>query len=672
MPKRAVWKVVVDLDDDDAVHTPAEHERQVSRYYYEQQCARLDSSDAEEGSAGAPVDLFGEDKGAGDESCETPSMPDQLDDYRHKHAAQFVARASAACTPVRIRGARSNFESVREDSDEDMGAFNEMASAAKARRHLQSGAGAAVNAGSEPVQAHAAAPAVADEADDRAPAVADELRLNSQQRAAVALGRGDQNIMICGGGGVGKSETVTSSIGDSKKINAVMGPHHSSLNIITRKCKQTLSPTTFAGQRFMTVNKGTGVHVGDEWDAREIITNFESEGRAGLQDTVTADRCIIDEVGQLDPDSLSTMREAVESLRGKGMPWTFVGDLQTRPIKNKSGEAIWFFESEAFSEDFVIVGLQQSYRVKDPRATQALKDIKIRRDSPEVRSFFAKGEDVDLAGHERETAHLFCSNEEAEKFARKDLIKIYGLSATRSVKATPDHCNYGYAQRNAFGLKFVWDLTLVLGEDYSFTGSDGGMVEVDGVPLRNRDKLRCTMLDDGDGKAEFCLMDREGDVRVMLSRVERQADYQGVTYTASAFCLKYSRYGPVFSRQGDEWDYVWVHAEKIKGPNVLYTGLTRCKGSPFDGKLKISGLRKAFKRPEIVNGQADWSHSHVKDEDALNIKWAACPKMVVFQQIVFGDVPSVVYDMALAAIPSTPHWQRVLAKLQKMRVVRGQ
>ena len=167
-------------------------------------------------------------------------------------------------------------------------------------------------------------------------------------------------------------------------------------------------------------------------------------------------------------------------------------------------------------------------------------------------------------------------------------------------------------------------------------------------------------------------MDREGDVRVMLSRVERQANYQGVTYTASAFCLKYSRYGPVFSRQGDEWDYVWVHAEKIKGPNVLYTGLTRCKGSPFDGKLKISGLRKAFKRPEIVNGQADWSHSHVKDEDALNIKWAACPKMVVFQQIVFGDVPSDVYDKALAAIPSTPHWQRVLAKLQKMRVVRGQ
>ena len=78
MPKRAVWKVLVDLDDDDAVHTPAEHERQVSRYYYEQQCARRDSSDAEEGSAGAPVDLFGEDKGAGDESCETPSMPAQL------------------------------------------------------------------------------------------------------------------------------------------------------------------------------------------------------------------------------------------------------------------------------------------------------------------------------------------------------------------------------------------------------------------------------------------------------------------------------------------------------------------------------------------------------------------------------------------------------------------
>ena len=110
---------------------------------------------------------------------------------------------------------------------------------------------------------------------------------------------------------------------------------------------------------------------------------------------------------------------------------------------------------------------------------------------------------------------------------------------------------------------------------------------------------------------------------------------------------------------------MWVHAEKIKGPNVLYTGLTRCKGSPFDGKLKISGLFKAHLPPNRGG-----NYAVVEDEEALNIKWSACPKMVVFQQIVFGDVPLDIYEKALADIEPTPHWQGVLAKLRQMRVVR--
>ena len=54
---------------------------------------------------------------------------------------------------------------------------------------------------------------------------------------------------------MGKSETVTAMIGDSNKTNAVMGPHHSSLSIITRKCKNSLPIEKFAQQRFMTVHK---------------------------------------------------------------------------------------------------------------------------------------------------------------------------------------------------------------------------------------------------------------------------------------------------------------------------------------------------------------------------------------------------------------------------------
>ena len=44
---------------------------------------------------------------------------------------------------------------------------------------------------------------------------------------------------------------------------------------------------------------------------------------------------------------------------------------------------------------------------------------------------------------------------------------------------------------------------------------------------------------------------------------------------------------------------------------------------------------------------------------------------MVFNQIVFGDVPREAYERALQDIPDTPHWRKVFAKLQKMRVVRS-
>ena len=114
---------------------------------------------------------------------------------------------------------------------------------------------------------------------------------------------------------------------------------------------------------------------------------------------------------------------------------------------------------------------------------------------------------------------MFCSNEEAELFARKDLVNIYGSAGTRIVKAAPDIANFGYLQREAFGLKFVWDLTLAIGEVYLFNGSDGGMVVVEDIPLRNKDKMRCTVLDvDGTGKAEFRLVEKNRRKKAVKAR----------------------------------------------------------------------------------------------------------------------------------------------------------
>ena len=209
-------------------------------------------------------------------------------EYRREHCRKHgLASRDSVSAGVASRMESALASTHAEDSDPGMAEFHAMARAAersvKSRRD-EIGAAPAVDASAGDVsQVEAVVPA---------PAVADDalLRLNTQQLAAVNLSRGSANIFICGGGGVGKSETVTAMINDSKKVNAVMGPHHSSLSIITRKCKNTLSPEVFAKQRFMTVNKGTGVYVGDDWDVQSIMANYENEGRSGFHDTVTAER----------------------------------------------------------------------------------------------------------------------------------------------------------------------------------------------------------------------------------------------------------------------------------------------------------------------------------------------------------------------------------------------
>ena len=46
--------------------------------------------------------------------------------------------------------------------------------------------------------------------------------------------------------------------------------------------------------RFMTLNKGAGVHREDEWDVESIMANHAESGRVGLDDMATCDAAIID------------------------------------------------------------------------------------------------------------------------------------------------------------------------------------------------------------------------------------------------------------------------------------------------------------------------------------------------------------------------------------------
>lgn len=60
--------------------------------------------------------------------------------------------------------------------------------------------------------------------------------------------------------------------------------------------------------------------------------------------------------------------------------------------------------------------------------------------------------------------------------------------------------------------------------------------------------------------------------------------------TVESFPLKYFWARTIMLSQGLEFDKLWVHAERIFDYNQLYTAVTRARGSPAEGRLRITGI----------------------------------------------------------------------------------
>ena len=506
--------------------------------------------------------------------------------------------------------------------------------------------------------------------------------LDAQQAKAVAAVTQGLNVVIVGGAGSGKTHTTAEVVKslDVSKVVSLLASNWQSLKVAQSKLTSSIvDGARIARIRFMTVNKGAGVNRDDAWKVEEIEAQRDAMGRRGLDDAASSDVVIIEEAGQIHVAHLTVLFRTLERVRGqttalpKDIPVVkvLVGDLQTKPIGDVAGEGTWFFESDQVDESFVVVPLVGNRRLRegdDPRVLDMLHCIKIRRDCDFVREFFAVAEKVDLKPFERQVLHLFWSNDDAARFALSDLKRMYGKEVR--VDRVDGQRAFGYDIRLAFGSRFVFELALVPGVKYLYSAGES-IVSVGNTVLRNKDVLVCVATSDDSGDPVFSTA---GGVEFVLRRVKFRCEYpekSGQFHELHAYPVKYNNYAPVFSKQGSEADYVHVHCEKLRGDNVLYTAVTRCRGSPFTGHLKLSKLYLHQCRPnKDAEGNLVWGNSRVHGEEALNMKWTTCPKSVVFQSIVFGDVPDDVYAENLARIPDTPHWRGVMAKLRRMRVMR--
>ena len=215
----------------------------------------------------------------------------------------------------------------------------------------------------------------------------------------------------------------------------------------------------------------------------------------------------------------------------------------------------------------------------------------MRIDDESVREFFRVAATVDLTAHERDVLHLFWSNDDAARFASKDLKRMH--STVRDVHLDPKR-KLSYDTRLAFGSRFVWDLVLVPGATYVYSGGES-IVSVANTQLRNKDVLICVRVADGSGDPVFKV---KSGLQFVLRQVEFRAEYpasSGNFVAVKAYPIKYNMYAPVFSKQGSEADYVHVHCEKLRGAHTRGAAGHGPDAGRSDGRD-----RRTLQRKEVI------------------------------------------------------------------------
>ena len=108
----------------------------------------------------------------------------------------------------------------------------------------------------------------------------------------------------------------------------------------------------------------------------------------------------------------------------------------------------------------------------------------------------------------------------------------------------------------------------------------------------------------------------------------------------------YGRVMTTYKSQGREFEQVCVHAAGFMGEdNQLLTAVSRAKGCPWSGTLKVVGIRLL--------------HDGQKQTDLLQ-KMKPYPKSLLMAKLLGKDVPQYEYDRARARVlAADPNWVRV-------------
>lgn len=206
--------------------------------------------------------------------------------------------------------------------------------------------------------------------------------LTDEQKYVLDLLIQGKNVLLTGGGGVGKTHLISVIFSELPGLKRIYNGSTAVKRVQRiQLCALTGCAALLLGHKAKTIHSWAGIGLG-KGTAGELYVKIRKNPRA-MKNWLLTDLLIIDEISMMTGELLDKLNEIAKRIRSNQKPFggiqvMLVGDFFQLPPVNKGEEAVQFaFESESFREIINhIIELSIIHRQKDEVFQRILKEAR--------------------------------------------------------------------------------------------------------------------------------------------------------------------------------------------------------------------------------------------------------------------------------------------------------